>query len=107
MEKEERTLSHVEEEYETGTDGSSNGPLCQGPMRDTMINVYSYLQRPNELRQCCRFTLLCFNHAIYLEIPLSCDYIVASRESESELDRVLPITSQAMKIVIAEDEHDK
>ena len=55
-----------------------NGPcyLCGPELRDPLTLAISFMVNPGPFRQCSSFTVLCFNHAVYLDrADLPCAYV--------------------------------
>jgi hypothetical protein len=58
------------------TENRGKSFLCSSELRDPLTRTVSFMVNPSPFRQCCRFTVECWDHAIYLEGELSCPTVL-------------------------------
>ena len=49
---------------------------CECKLRDPLTLAISFMRNPGQFRRACTFTLECWNHTRYLEVPLSCSVLL-------------------------------
>ena len=65
--------------------------LCRPELRDPMSIVMGFTPNPGKLRLCCRFTVECYAHGIYLEAMQPCPHMEEVLDAtEAELEVAKP-----------------